>query len=72
MPHITSRFVDCHVFRRRPGTGLTSERFIARAKKVGVLCLNRDAGPVVRFVTHRNVSAGDVALAIERLEDLLG
>jgi threonine aldolase len=53
-------------------TGMTSERFIARAKKAGVLCLNRDAGPVVRFVTHRNVSRADVDLALERLEDLLG
>jgi threonine aldolase len=53
------------------GTGMASSRFIAKAAKAGVLCLNRDAGPVVRFVTHRNVSAQDVALALERLEDLL-
>jgi threonine aldolase len=53
------------------GTKMTSEQFIAAAKTVGVLCLNRDAGPVVRFVTHRNVSKADVGEALERLADLL-
>ncbi|MHB1262771.1 MAG: GntG family PLP-dependent aldolase, partial [Thermoplasmatota archaeon] len=52
-------------------TGMSSERFIAAAKKVGVLCLNRDAGPVVRFVTHRGVSKADVGEALERLGRLL-
>ena len=53
------------------GTGMTSERFIATAKEAGVLCLNRDAGPVVRFVTHRGVAKADVAEALERLGRLL-
>jgi threonine aldolase len=52
------------------GTGMSSERFIAAAKKVGVLCLNRDAGPVVRFVTHRGVAKADVGEALERLGGL--
>ena len=46
-------------------TGISSERFIAAAKDVGVLCLNRDAGPVVRFVTHRGVGQADVREALE-------
>jgi threonine aldolase len=54
------------------GTGMTSERFIEAAKKAGVLCLNRDAGPVVRFVTHRNVSRADVAEAVERIAAMPG
>jgi threonine aldolase len=49
------------------GTGLSSEQFIDRVKQVGVLCLNRDSGPMVRFVTHRNVSAADVRDAVGRV-----
>lgn len=48
-------------------TGLTSEQFIERMGKAGVLCLNRDAGPVVRFVTHRHITKADVVDAIERV-----
>ena len=53
------------------GTGMTSAQFIERAKEAGVLCLNRDAGPTVRFVTHRNVSEPDCDAAIERLGQML-
>ncbi|MFO1532440.1 MAG: low specificity L-threonine aldolase [Thermoplasmatota archaeon] len=52
------------------GTGMPSSAFIEAAKKVGVLCLNRDAGPTVRFVTHRNVAKDDVRMALARLEGL--
>jgi threonine aldolase len=51
-------------------TGLTSEQFIERAKAMGVLCLPRDAGPTVRFVTHRNVSQADCEDALERLASI--
>ena len=49
------------------GTGLSSARFVELAKEVGVLCLGRDAGPMVRFVTHRHVAAADVKDAVARL-----
>jgi threonine aldolase len=45
--------------------------FVAGTKKAGVLCGERGKDGIVRFVTHRNVSGEDVALALERLEDLL-
>ena len=48
-------------------TGMTSAQFIESAKAAGVLCLNRDAGPTVRFVTHRHITAAAVRDAIERL-----
>jgi len=53
-------------------TGLTSAQFIEKAKSLGVLCLNRDAGPMVRFVTHRNVTKADATEAVERLRTLVG
>lgn len=46
------------------GTGWTAELFNAACKTAGVLAGRRDAGPVVRFVTHRNVSRDDVAEAL--------
>ncbi len=49
------------------GTGLDGPGFVAAAQKAGVLCLPRDSGRHVRFVTHRNVTAGDVGEAVERL-----
>lgn len=49
------------------GTGLSSEAFCARAAWAGVLCLPRDLGPTVRFVTHRNVTADAVQEAVVRL-----
>lgn len=49
------------------GTGLTSAHFIEVLDDVGVRCLNRDAGSVVRFVTHRHVSTDDVDAALERI-----
>jgi threonine aldolase len=52
-------------------TGRGSQEFCDDAAKVGVLCLNRDAGPVVRFVTHRNVLRADCDEALSRLEALL-
>ena len=53
------------------GTGLTSARFIAAAKELGVLCLGRDAGPMVRFVTHRHIAKADVQDAVGRIAVLL-
>lgn len=52
-------------------TGLTGEDFMALAKDVGVLCLPRDAGPVIRFVTHRHVTAEDCDEAVQRLRGVL-
>lgn len=52
-------------------TGLDSAQFIERMAKVGVLCLGRDAGPVVRFVTHRHITRKDVHEAVERIERAL-
>ncbi|MEK6974786.1 MAG: GntG family PLP-dependent aldolase [Candidatus Thermoplasmatota archaeon] len=52
-------------------TGLSSGAFIERMKKSGVLCLGRDAGPMVRFVTHRHIAKADVADAVERVAKAL-
>ena len=52
------------------GTGMTSAEFIGEAKRLGVLCLNRDAGPTVRFVTHCDVSRDDVKEAVQRLQGM--
>lgn len=48
-------------------TGLSSDAFVAKAAKAGVLCLPRDSGPTVRFVTHLNVTREDVDEVVERL-----
>jgi threonine aldolase len=53
------------------GTGMDAAAFIAACKKEGVLIGARGADPVVRFVTHRNVSAADCRVALERVEGLL-
>jgi threonine aldolase len=52
-------------------TGHSSDAFIERMKKAGVLCLNRDAGPTVRFVTHRHIAAKDVDEALDRMAQAL-
>ncbi|HUR62138.1 MAG TPA: GntG family PLP-dependent aldolase [Candidatus Thermoplasmatota archaeon] len=49
------------------GTGMDAADFIAACKKEGVLIGARGADPVVRFVTHRNVSEADCKEAVERL-----
>ena len=53
------------------GTGMPSAAFIERMKKTGVLCLGRDAGPMVRFVTHRHIARADVKDAVERVAQAL-
>ncbi len=52
------------------GTGWTAQGFVEACKKAGILAGRRDAGPVVRFVTHRNVSAADGKEALERIAAL--
>jgi threonine aldolase len=52
-------------------TGMTSDAFVAKMKETGVLCLTRDTGPTVRFVTHRHISRDDVAEAGRRIRDAL-
>ena len=49
------------------GTGLTSGDFCDLLRDAGIGCLPRDAGPTVRFVTHRHVTAGDVDEAVRRI-----
>lgn len=51
-------------------TGISSDAFVAKAKAKGVLCLPRDSGPTVRFVTHLGVSREDVDEAVTRLSNL--
>ena len=53
------------------GTGASSAQFLERMKQVGVLGNVRDAGPTIRFVTHRNVSAADCDEAVARLAAML-
>jgi len=53
------------------GTGMTAAEFLAAMTKVGVLGNFRDAGPTVRFVTHRNVSKADCKETLERLAKML-
>lgn len=52
-------------------TGLTADDFVTLAHDVGVRCLPRDIGTVVRFVTHRHVSLDDAADAARRLAAVL-
>lgn len=52
-------------------TGHSSAEFIAAAKQAGILCLGRDAGPMVRFVTHRHITRDDVKDAVGRIAILL-
>jgi threonine aldolase len=53
------------------GTGMDATAFIAACRKAGIRIGARGADPVVRFVTHRNVSAADCKLALERVAALL-
>ncbi len=53
-------------------TNMTVTQFLKAAADVGVLGNFRDAGPTVRFVTHRNVSKADCKEALERLSGILG
>ncbi|MES2154516.1 MAG: GntG family PLP-dependent aldolase [bacterium] len=53
------------------GTKMTAAAFLEASRKVGVLGNFRDAGPTVRFVTHRNVSRADCKEALERLAGML-
>jgi threonine aldolase len=52
-------------------TGLAAEDFVTLAGDVGVRCLPRDTGSVVRFVTHRHVTPDDAAEAVRRLAAVL-
>ncbi|MEA3189518.1 MAG: threonine aldolase [Thermoplasmata archaeon] len=52
-------------------TGMGSAAFMAAAKKLGVLGNFRDAGPTVRFVTHRDVTRADCEEAVARLGKML-
>ncbi|MGE5554220.1 MAG: low-specificity L-threonine aldolase [Betaproteobacteria bacterium] len=52
------------------GTGLSGESFLARLREAGVLAVT--FGPsVARFVTHKDVSAADVAEAVVRIRKAL-
>lgn len=53
-------------------TGLSASDFIVLMEDVGVRCLGRDAGTVVRFVTHRHVDRSDVVEATDRMAEVLG
>ncbi|MEA3202697.1 MAG: threonine aldolase [Thermoplasmata archaeon] len=53
------------------GTRMDTPAFIAKCRAAGVRIGARGADPVVRFVTHRNVSAADCKLALERVAALL-
>jgi threonine aldolase len=53
------------------GTGLDAPAFIAACRQAGVRIGARGADPVVRFVTHRNVSTADCKEALERVAGLL-
>ncbi len=52
------------------GTELSAPDFIALMEDVGVRCLNRDSGPVVRFVTHRHIERAHVDDAVNRVASL--
>lgn len=49
------------------GLGLDAPAFCDIAKDVGVLCLPRDTGSMVRFTAHRHVSVKDADEAVDRL-----
>jgi threonine aldolase len=46
-----------------------SQKFIQELEKKGVKCLARDEDRV-RMVTHRMVSAEDIDIALERIEEV--
>lgn len=52
-------------------SGMSAAQFVANADAVGVRCLFRDAGSVVRFVTHRHVSRADMEEAAARLQTVV-
>ena len=52
-------------------TGMPATAFCDVMKEAGVLCLPRDSGMHVRFVTHRGVLREDVKQAVERVGRVL-
>jgi len=52
-------------------TGMDTPAFIAACKQQGLRIGARGADPVVRFVTHRNVSTADCKLALERVAKVI-
>lgn len=52
-------------------TGLNADDFMALMSDIGVLCLPRDAGDVIRFVTHRHIARADVDEALRRMATVL-
>lgn len=52
-------------------TSMLASDFCELMKDVGVLCLNRDAGTMVRWVAHRHVSVADAEEAVRRMRDVL-
>lgn len=52
-------------------TGLNADDFMALMADVGILCLPRDAGDVIRFVTHRHVDRAQVDEAVRRIRAVL-
>ena len=48
---------------------MAAEEFVRRLEEVGVRLLS--LGETVRAVTHRDVSQGQIGIAIERMRELL-
>lgn len=52
-------------------TGLVAEDFMSLMDEIGVRCLPRDTGSIMRFVTHRHVSGEDMDEAVKRVREVL-
>ncbi|MGP3562419.1 beta-eliminating lyase-related protein [Geobacillus sp. BK01] len=52
------------------GTGLSNDEFVARLKEAGILASPFDDG-VIRFVTHRKITADSMQTASERMRRML-
>lgn len=64
-PETNIVYADC------AATGLLAADFCDLMEDVGVRCLPRDAGTMVRWVAHRHVSVADANEAVRRMRDLL-
>lgn len=64
-PETNIVYADC------AATGLLASDFCELMEDVGVRCLPRDAGTMVRWVAHRHLSVADAEEAVRRMRDLL-
>ncbi len=70
LPNITVNLDRVHtniILADVSATGMMAQPFCDAAAKAGVLCLPRDVGPWVRFVTHRHITSSEIQECLNRL-----